>query len=52
MPYRRQGWGFWEKEDGARFYLIDCLDDFDFVKWEDEEPWNIKELIENCEVEN
>ena len=50
MPYRRQGWGFWEQEDGARFYLFDCLDDFDFVKWEDEEPWNIKELIENCEV--
>ena len=51
MPYRRRGWGFWEHEDGAKFFLFDCLDDFDFVKWEDEEPWNIKELIENCEVE-
>ena len=51
MPYKKRGWGFWEHEDGARFYLFDCLDDFDFVKWEDEEPWNIKELIENCEVE-
>ena len=23
---------------------------FDFIKWEDEEPTNIKELLENCEV--
>ena len=25
--------------------------DFEFVKWTDEEPWNIQELLENCEVE-
>lgn len=23
---------------------------FDFLSWEDEEPTNIKELLENCEV--
>lgn len=25
-------------------------DTFDFLSWEDEEPTNIKELLENCEV--
>lgn len=25
--------------------------DFLFVKWSDKEPWSIKELLENCEVE-
>ena len=31
--------------------LWKILDDFDFIKWTDEEPWNIQELLENCEVE-
>lgn len=36
----------------SRYQSLDeQLDDFDFIKWEDKEPWNIQELLENCEVE-
>ena len=41
----------WQPVDGIKYYLSECLDDFDFIKWTDEEPWNIQELLENCEVE-
>lgn len=51
IPYKSQGSGYWQYDDGTRFSLFDCLDDFDFVKREDKQPWNIKELLDNCEVE-
>ena len=38
--------------NGSNSLTMDIYDkDFDFIKWTDEEPWNIKELLENCEVE-
>ena len=27
------------------------VSDFSFAKWTDKEPWNIQDLLENCEVE-
>lgn len=37
---------------GTMGAFIDCFkkEIFDFLSWEDEEPVNIKELLENCEV--
>ena len=43
--------GFWycsEESSGKDLYFFDHL--FQFIKWEDEEPQNIQELLENCEV--
>lgn len=47
-----------KKEDDGRWhgYSYRCIDlafkenIFDFLSWKDEEPINIKELLENCEV--
>ena len=50
-PYKRRGDGYWSHDDGSTHYLMLCLDDFGFVRREDSEPWNIKELLDNCEVE-
>lgn len=33
-------------------FISDFNDLFKFVKWEDEEPTSIKEVLENCEVVN
>ena len=43
--------GFWycsKESNGKDLYFFDHL--FKFIKWEDEEPRNIQELIENCEA--
>ena len=31
-------------------YVGMCKSTFSFVKWEDEEPWNIDNILANCEV--
>lgn len=37
--------------DGFNYHIIRIFEHlFKFIKWEDEEPYNIKELLENCEV--
>lgn len=42
--------------NGSSGYSVNCLrgifkeETFDFLSWDDEEPTNIKELLENCEV--
>lgn len=33
---------------GNHIRIFDTM--FSFVKWEDEEPWNIDEILANCEV--
>lgn len=48
-PHKDQN--VWKCIGSSWLCLEKILDDFDFVKWEDTEPWNIKELLENCEVE-
>lgn len=43
--------GFWycsEESSGKDLYFFDHL--FKFIKWEDEDPYNIQELLENCEA--
>lgn len=34
----------WHSRGAVSFYVFKKL--FQFIKWEDEEPWNIKELLE------
>ena len=46
-----------KKENSWRYgYDFTCIEMFNhlfkFVKWEDEEPYNIKELLDNCEVKD
>lgn len=39
----------WNNEEYMQYInIFDHL--FQFIKWEDKEPYNIQELIENCEV--
>lgn len=38
----------WMATENIKGIYFDDL--FSFIKWEDEEPINIKELLENCEV--
>ena len=40
----------WDSTDNCAL-IAKIFDDFNFIKWEDEEPWSIQELLENCEVE-
>lgn len=42
----------WESDNKEHRYLTGIFDNnlFDFLSWDDEEPTNIKELLENCEV--
>lgn len=40
----------WISESGEILYIDKYLDDFAFVKWEDREPWCIKELLKNCKI--
>lgn len=45
-PYKRQKqWG--PTRNIKRIHFDDC---FKFVKWEDEEPYSIKYILDNCEV--
>lgn len=39
----------WYGVGNAIFTVFNHL--FQFIKWEDDEPYNIQELLENCEVE-
>lgn len=45
-PYK--GNKTWYGENWTSLALFNHL--FKFIMWEDEEPYNIKELLENCEV--
>lgn len=38
----------WYSDNWVSFIEFNHL--FQFVKWEDEEPYNIKDLLDNCEV--
>lgn len=42
----------WERESGDLENITNIfgINSFDFLSWENEEPTNIKELLENCEV--
>lgn len=47
----QKGNGVWFRMEYDIFSLMYCLNHlFTFVKWEDEEPTNIKELLATCEV--
>jgi hypothetical protein len=47
-PYKSES-SFW-KTDGY-YYLLEMFNVlFQFVKWEDEEPKLINDILENCEV--
>lgn len=47
----QKGNGVWFRMEYDKFSLMYCLNHlFTFIKWEDEEPTNIQELLENCEV--
>ncbi len=41
----------WYVEKPEYILLESPINDFPFIKWEDEEPYNINELLKNCEVE-
>ena len=43
-------WTVYGKGNIAGFNDVFKKELFDFLSWEDEEPTNIKELLENCEV--
>lgn len=38
---------YWYYEDRITLVFVEL---FKFVKWEDEEPWNIDNILANCEV--
>ena len=40
----------WASRDGCNKYVGMFKSIFSFVKWEDEEPWNIDNILANCEV--
>jgi hypothetical protein len=43
--------GFFETK-GFSYFPLELFDNyFKFIKWEDKEPYNIKEILDNCEVE-
>lgn len=46
-PYKDDGW--WKMSSFKSFSLFNHL--FKFIQWEDDEPYNIQELLANCEVE-
>lgn len=46
-PLKREvTWG----NEGNKWTKLFFNDLFNFVKWEDEEPWEIEEILSNCEV--
>lgn len=47
MPYRNNSFNMWRAKNYNNFRKVpDSLKDinFDFIKWEDEEPWKIEDL--------
>ena len=37
---------------GSYIVIPTILDDFNFIKWEDESPVDVQELLDNCEVKD
>ena len=48
--YRNRPWKDELSWDYSGKFMIVFAELFKFVKWEDEEPWNIDNILANCEV--